>query len=315
MLIDKEYPATHSMDTAWYCVDEEGNVGLFAIEENGPIPEEWEMGLEVNDVFWHDFSIVNKDGVRDLNLTSAQIESMLMPMEETDIWFEEKDESLIKGPDTGSSWVKENYYYIHNASWDEVIIKIDMTKLSILLEAASMDEDACDLISLSRKEGLFFVQFAYNKKGVEVLEKNKVVLAKYKAPQYKDLKWCKDSVKQIEENNHFPVFVYQEEFYPNDGPAKRMSYPTIPMKRSQLPRALREKITQLPIRFKEIEYIQLAEHVPVYVNSAYIYVGREPWLEIRSSKNEIVYYGEESDRILTKEELDELSKHRIEENG
>ena len=27
MLHDKEYPATHSMDTAWYIADEDGNVG------------------------------------------------------------------------------------------------------------------------------------------------------------------------------------------------------------------------------------------------------------------------------------------------
>lgn len=28
MLIDKEYPATHSMSTSWYIVDEEGNAVL-----------------------------------------------------------------------------------------------------------------------------------------------------------------------------------------------------------------------------------------------------------------------------------------------
>ena len=40
MKIDKEYPATHSMSTAWYCVDEEGNVGIVDIHDNGPIPNE-----------------------------------------------------------------------------------------------------------------------------------------------------------------------------------------------------------------------------------------------------------------------------------
>ena len=34
----KEYPATHSMSTAWYCVDEDGNVGIFDIDDNGPVP-------------------------------------------------------------------------------------------------------------------------------------------------------------------------------------------------------------------------------------------------------------------------------------
>lgn len=94
-----------------------------------------------------------------------------------------------------------------------------------------------------------------------------------------------------------------------------MSYPSNPLKRFQLPEAIREKITQLPIRFKETEYIQLAEHVPVYVKSSYVHAGGETWLEIRSSKNEVIYYCEESDRIITKEELDDLSKQWTEENG
>ena len=38
MKTNKEYPATHSMSTAWYIVDEEGNVGIFDIDQNGPQP-------------------------------------------------------------------------------------------------------------------------------------------------------------------------------------------------------------------------------------------------------------------------------------
>lgn len=38
MLIDKEYPATHSMATAWYVVDEEGKVGITQFDRDGPIP-------------------------------------------------------------------------------------------------------------------------------------------------------------------------------------------------------------------------------------------------------------------------------------
>lgn len=33
MKLFKEYPATHSMSTAWYCVDEDGNVWIFDIED------------------------------------------------------------------------------------------------------------------------------------------------------------------------------------------------------------------------------------------------------------------------------------------
>ena len=38
MKLNKEYPATHSMSTAWYVADEEGNVGIMDFNENGPVP-------------------------------------------------------------------------------------------------------------------------------------------------------------------------------------------------------------------------------------------------------------------------------------
>ena len=38
MKIDKEYPATHSMSTSWYCVDDNGNVAIIDFNENGPVP-------------------------------------------------------------------------------------------------------------------------------------------------------------------------------------------------------------------------------------------------------------------------------------
>ena len=81
MIIDREYPATHSMSTAWYCVDEDGNVGIFDICDYGPVPDDSESDGNVDDMFWHDLSSKGEDGVRDLNLTMEQISPMLMPLE------------------------------------------------------------------------------------------------------------------------------------------------------------------------------------------------------------------------------------------
>lgn len=302
MKINKEYPATHSMSTAWYCVDEDGNVGIFDIQDNGPIPEDWEQDLEVNDMFWHDFSLKDKDGIRYMNLTMNQITPMLMPMEAIDRWEEDSF--------GGESWVE-------NDSWDEVIVQIDMSKLPILIEANSMDKDGYDIICLSRNEGYFFMNFAFNRQGVEMLEKDHVVIAKYKAPNYDEI-WSNGKKPEIQEaeNNRFPIFIYHEEFYPNEGPAKRMSNPLYPIKRSQLPKEIREKITQLPIRFKDREGIQLAEHIPVYISGAKErYIGDECWYEISSSDNQIVYYGGEPERILTKDEFDALMQQWINSNS
>ena len=38
MILDKEYPATHSMSTAWYMVDDDDNVAIIEYNENGPVP-------------------------------------------------------------------------------------------------------------------------------------------------------------------------------------------------------------------------------------------------------------------------------------
>lgn len=36
MKTNTEYPATHSMSTAWYIVADDGNVGILDYNENGP---------------------------------------------------------------------------------------------------------------------------------------------------------------------------------------------------------------------------------------------------------------------------------------
>jgi hypothetical protein len=35
----QDYPAAHSMDTAWFAVDQEGNIGLFSTSEDGALPK------------------------------------------------------------------------------------------------------------------------------------------------------------------------------------------------------------------------------------------------------------------------------------
>lgn len=56
MIIDKEYPATHSMSTSWYVVDDEGNVGIMDYNENGPVPwgVEETCGDELKYGHWED---------------------------------------------------------------------------------------------------------------------------------------------------------------------------------------------------------------------------------------------------------------------
>lgn len=307
MKTNKEYPATHSMATAWYCVDEEGNVGVFEIEDNGPKPEGWEEDLDVNDLLWHDFSCDGEDGIKDLCLTPEQIKPLLKPLNVPDKWEHKKMTctSYLLG---GRKKVTE-YSYFSNASWNDVIIKIDMEKLKLLLQAVSMDKDKTEIVCLSRKDGYFFVNLSLNQEGVELLEKHNVVLARYHAPYYYYEDWETDTnvlAQREDEYNRMPIFIYQQDYWPSEGAATRMSNPANPMKKEQLPQKIRERITQLPVKFREAKTIQLAEFVPVYIMYRAEYSGDDDWYQICSSNGETEYYGINTHKILTKEEMDEL---------
>lgn len=70
---DKEYPATHSMATAWYMVDDEGNIGIMDYEDNGPVPFGVEESIPVYSLlFGYD------DGISDIvnfDLTDEQVKA------------------------------------------------------------------------------------------------------------------------------------------------------------------------------------------------------------------------------------------------
>lgn len=278
MIKDKEYPATHSMSTAWYCVDEDGNVGIFDIDDNGPIPDGGYEQNCVEDVFWEDFSY---DGVqyKNLHLNPEQIPQMLEPMDIEDIWEREKDLE---------DWM--------NISWMEVIVQIDMTKFEIFKKAFDMEGEENHirpLVCLSVDQGLFFVDFSFNKKGVELLEQNNVIIAKYKAPHYdytdeEDLELRK---KIHQENQKFPLYIYRQNYWPFHDPAIRETTPANPIKLEQLPDNIRNKVQRLPVKFKDRDKIQLAEYVPVSaVNSVeYVYEGKI-WNELAKDETEKIYY-------------------------
>ncbi|MFO0813265.1 MAG: hypothetical protein U0796_08610 [Gemmatales bacterium] len=45
-----DFPAAHSMDTTWFAIDQEGNLGIFESRENGPVPAQFsvqDMGYQV----------------------------------------------------------------------------------------------------------------------------------------------------------------------------------------------------------------------------------------------------------------------------
>ena len=76
MITDKEYPATHSMSTAWYVADEDGNVGIMDFNDNGPVPWELEETSVEDLVFGHEEDYEKKIFIP-IDLTDEQIDDLI----------------------------------------------------------------------------------------------------------------------------------------------------------------------------------------------------------------------------------------------
>ena len=91
MKIDKEYPATHSMSTSWYMVDDEGNVGIMQFDDNGPIPlgVRQDGSFANNLIFGEGFN--KNDECGSIQLDKEQLDELLgqpLSVSEEDNWFD-----------------------------------------------------------------------------------------------------------------------------------------------------------------------------------------------------------------------------------
>lgn len=278
------------MATSWYCVDEDGHVGIFDIDDNGPVPVGEYRENCVDEVFYEDFTFEDAQFKR-LHLSSDQIFQMLEPMDMEDVWEEIGfDNEQI------------------NSSWREIIVQIDMDKFDIFKKAHELDADSCySLVCLSEEQGLFYVDFFYNKAGVNLLEQNGVVKAKFKAPHF-DYTDEDDKEKQEriqKENQRFPLYIYRQNYWPGNYPAIRVTCPKNPLRIDQLPKTIRRTVKTLPVRFSEKEKIQLAEFLPVenIGSSRYVY-DNKIWWQLASSDGGTVYYNESTNASIRKQEMD-----------
>ena len=90
MKTDKEYPATHSMSTAWYVADEDGNVAIMNYNDNGPVPWETEETSIEELVYGHFEDYDTKDHIT-VDLTDDQIDDLMEnphQPEDEDSWLE-----------------------------------------------------------------------------------------------------------------------------------------------------------------------------------------------------------------------------------
>lgn len=228
MLINKEYPATHSMSTAWYIADDDGNVGIMEFEDNGPVPEcvpgdnSTEDLVYGCDTEWNDVEI---------DFTEEQIEELLTS---TELRSDE--------------------------NWSFLAIKVQEGKEKEFEKLCS-ELDIDIERSISHKFRLYKI-FVNEKNGLSELITSGVIEKAYLAKNlWMNDEWKDDELKIIKNFDSVPFYIFYQPYWTGHLPVKVCS-PQNPVKINQLPKEIRDKVLKIPGRFSERTTFQIAQIYP-----------------------------------------------------
>jgi hypothetical protein len=248
MKTGKEYPATHSMSTAWYIADKDGNVGILDFNENGPVP----YGLGESDMAELAFGVDMDNADEDLrvDLSDNQVYEIL-----------------------GEPVSRDDVY------WPGFIMQIYPERTDEFLSLVSGDDEFVEKC-ISRALGIYEIN-AFNC----VSDDNKVyansILDKViKRGLIKRTYSClwnltfSDELRDghVEHSKQFdslPYYVYHQPYWPQYL-AELQVVPNFPVTLGQLPIELQRKVIRLPIRFSETEQLQIAEWVPCKAEGTHV---------------------------------------------
>ena len=244
MIIDKEYPATHSMSTAWYVADEEGNVAIMDYNDNGPVPWETEQTCIEELVYGHYEDYSTKDHIA-VDLTDDQIDDLMENPHQPE------DEKF----------------------WIECIFQIDLEQEADFLNLAKNPDFEIELC-ISKKRGLYSVncfECTEDRGKDSVVKKSSSLRKMLDHGMIKQIYFPKNFF--INDNwedgkvvfeHHFssaPYYIYAQPYW-NAHLAEKINTPANPVKLSQFPLALRNRIPRVPLKFSECQKFQIAEWHP-----------------------------------------------------
>lgn len=247
MKIEKEYPATHSMSTAWYIVDQDGNVGIMDYNENGPVPWCTEQTCIENLVFGHEEDD-NKDYLP-INLTDDQILELIENPKDPDDnedtwWFWETIVQIDKAQE------KEFLALIKNP---DVIFKHCLSKS---LGLYMLDCHRCfqDKREATHKHPLKSSSL------YKMLESNMILKTYMPKDFYIQDEWKEDHIEYEHSIGDVPYYIYAQPYW-NALLADRIITPKNPVKLSQLPNILQKRVHKVPIKFSDCKQFQIAEWI------------------------------------------------------
>ena len=225
MLRDKEYPATHSMDTAWFAVDLDGNVAIFQFEEDGPGPIPF-TDIHTNELI-QSYLAQMRFGIDTLDFSDEQIGELMSSLHNV------KDFEEISG---------------------NSLVAIDPAKKYSFLEYVN-----CPLC-VSDEHGLYYVEWWKEKYKWQIQQMiNDKVIRKGREC---DIEIYFDDIREDQSEHrlaYFPFFVYEQNNR-NKAP-ERVVTPKYPLMESQLPKSAKDYTLHLPVHFKDDKYVEPSEFI------------------------------------------------------
>jgi len=226
----QEYPATHSMSTAWFGVDEDGNVAVLQFNENGPVPCNLpEEGAE--NMMSHYLVSNNKGLFKNLNYTDEQVQEMMSNSED----------------------VKEIRQFIYHT-----LVQIDVNKEKEFRDIIRSSERSRyhPCFCLSRKLGVYWLEICeISLEARRKLLKDMIILRMRKFNPSLD---PYDEQEDIDIKN-FPFYIYRQP-YSFEQLMYRASIPKFPMKADQFPELSQVQMLRFPFKFSEKQEMQIAEY-------------------------------------------------------
>lgn len=234
MIIDKEYPATHSMATSWFMVDLDGNVALIDIDDNGPVP----------------ISIPKEENYQSILFGT-------MPDDNTGM----KRIPLTKEQAQGIISATKPVGDVTEAPYADIMV-IDTAMRDRFIEIAMKVTKGDEFVCLSEEDGLYLCDlFVYDNAELEAevlkLYTDKVILR----TNYLDALDLFDNEAEGKRlMGKFPFFFYDQGYSNITFPATRESVPAHPFKEEQLSEKARKGALRIPVHFRDAEMIQLEEY-------------------------------------------------------
>lgn len=231
MKANGEYSATHSMSTAWFAIDKEGNVAIIEFEDNGPVPTVVPDSCEEEIVLELFCDSSPDEPYLEWRLNKEEVKSILENCRDYD--YKGKGDPLLY-----------------------VVAKIDMARFDEFKRAAGMF-DKRYTVCLEKGSGLFYLDWLGDND-----EENRMINGSIESgliTPYKYLSLWNDE-KKTDVLSKYPFFVYRQPYYYEEL-IKRTVCPKKPFREERLPQSMREKAIRLPFLFNETKVLQIAEYV------------------------------------------------------